>query len=217
MNAPTPLGRFCLVVFGLLGSAACGQAQVADPALESITEAELRDHIFFLASDLLEGRDAGTPGYQLAAEYAAVHLGQAGLEAMYSDSSGAPSYFQQIQFATSTLSDETSLGFTVGNENRPLRRGEDYVIQEFLASGADRNAVETPVFLGYGIEEPDLGWNDYEGLDAKGKMGVMIVGAPVRNGDPVLPAEQDELYRGLQQSANARFQAAMNHGVTTLI
>ncbi len=217
MYAPTVLGRFCLVVLGILGSVACGQAQSISNALESITEAELRDHIYFLAADLLEGRDAGTPGYQLAAEYSAIHLEQAGLETMFTDSAGSPSYFQQIQFATSALNDRTSLVVHTGGSERTLVRGEDYVIQEFMASGADRNTFETPVFLGYGIEEPDLGWNDYEGLDAKGKIGVMIVGAPVRNGDPVLPPELHQLYSSLQQSANARFQAAMNHGVTTVV
>ena len=80
-------------------------------AMESITEAELRDHIFYLASDFLAGRDAGSPGYQLAADYAAVHLRQAGLQTLYTDSSGEPSYFQQIQFATSTLSSGTSLAW----------------------------------------------------------------------------------------------------------
>jgi Zn-dependent M28 family amino/carboxypeptidase len=191
--------------------------QPTHQALESITEAELRDHIFFLASDRLQGRDTGSDGYQLAADYAAIHLDQAGLEAMYVDSTGSPSYFQQIQFGTSTLNSETSLSFAIGGRERDLVRGEDFVIQEFLASGADRSTTEAPVFLGYGIEEPTLGWNDYEDLDAEGRIGVMVVGAPLRNGEPILPQEQHQLYSSLQRSANARFQAAMNHGVTTLV
>ena len=105
----------------------------------------------------------------------------------------------------------------VGEVEHPLVRGEDFVIQEALASGADRTVSETPVFLGYGIEEPDLGWNDYEGVDAAGRIGVIVVGSPVRDGEPVLPQEQHQLYSSLQQSANARFQTAMNHGVSTVI
>jgi Zn-dependent M28 family amino/carboxypeptidase len=191
--------------------------QTLPEALSSITEAELRDHIFFLASDLLEGRDSDGPGYQLAADYSAIHFGQAGLQTLYTDSSGAPYFFQEIQFGSSSLSAESGVHVSLGGTELPLVRGEDYVIQELLASGADRAVAEVPVFLGYGIEEPDLGWDDYEGLEVQGRIGVMVAGSPVRNGEAVLPAEQHQSYGSLQQSANARFQAAMNHGITTLM
>jgi len=217
MSVRTVTGRTILVAALISVSWSCGTAQTPGRAIESITEAELRDHIFFLASDLLKGRDTGTEGYQLAADYSAIHLSQAGLGTMYTDSAGAPSFFQQIRFGTSVLDPETSLGFAFGGMEHHLEKGEDFVIQEFMASGADRTVSETPVFLGFGIEEPDLGWNDYAGLDVAGRIGVMVVGSPMRDGEPVLPPEQHQLYSTLQQSANARIQAAMSHGVTTVV
>ncbi|MFH1762983.1 MAG: M28 family peptidase [Gemmatimonadota bacterium] len=217
MNAPSVCIRLGFLLAFLLAPGFRVTAQEASVALRSISEAELRDHIFFLASDLLEGRDAEGPGYRLAAEYVAIHMGQAGLQTLYADSTGAPSYLQQIQFESSSLSPESSLGVEVGGVEIPLIRGEDYVLQEILASGADRSATGVPIFLGFGIEEPDLGWDDYEGLDVAGRMVVMVAGAPVRDGQPVLPEEEHQLYGSLQRSANTRFQAAMNHGATTVI
>lgn len=190
--------------------------QRPDPIL-SITEAELRDHIFFLASDFLEGRNTGTRGYDLAAEYAAVHLGQAGLQAMYTDSTGAPSFFQRINFVSSAISSETALRVRVGGVEHAYTVGEHFIAQSAMGRGGDRSVTETPVFLGYGIEEPDLGWNDYEGMDVAGRIAVVVAGAPVRNGEPVLPQEQHQMYSNFQRSITARLEAALSHEVTTVI
>ncbi len=187
-----------------------------DPIL-SITVAELRDHIFYLASDFLEGRDTGTRGYDLAAEYAAVHLGQAGLRTMYTDSAGAPSFFQQIQFVSTAISTETALRVTVGGVEHNYSLGEHFIAQAAMGRGRDRSVTGTPVFLGYGIEEPELGWDDYEGVDVAGKIAVVVAGAPMRNGEPVLPEEQHQMYSNFQRSITARLEAALSHEVTTVI
>jgi hypothetical protein len=193
-----------------------GAQEEVDP-VRSITEAELRDHIFYLASDFLEGRDAAGEGYQLAAQYAAVHLGQAGLQPMSTDSTGAPSYFQQVRFVSSAVSPESGFGVTVGGAQHAFTMGEDLVVQEIFGTGADRSVEESPVFLGFGIHEPELGWDDYAGLDVAGKIGIMVAGAPTRDGEAVFPEEQHQLYSNLQQSANSRIRAAMDHGVTTVV
>ena len=69
-----------IVAITLLLPSVVLDAQQAQGPLASITEAELRDHIFFLASDFLEGRDAHEMGYMLAAEYGAIHFAAAGLQ-----------------------------------------------------------------------------------------------------------------------------------------
>jgi len=194
-----------------------GGAQERADAMQSITEAELRDHIFYLASDFLEGRETATKGYELAAQYTAVHLGQAGLQPLYTDTTGAPSFLQRIQFVSSAVSPESGLGVTVGGVENALGFGEEFVVQEIFATGADRSVEESPVFLGFGIQEPDLGWNDYEGLDVAGKIGVIVVGVPTRDGEALFPEEQHQFYSSFQQSMGSRFRAALDHGITTLI
>jgi hypothetical protein len=207
----------CAALLSPLASPSRAAPQEVQEALTSLTEAELRDHVFFLASDRLEGRDAEGPGYRLAADYAAIHFAQAGLEPTYTDSAGNPSYFQSVRFLQSALTPETSLVLNRGGNRTSLAWGEDFVVQEVMARGVDEAVTGTPVFLGYGIHEPELGWNDYEGLDLNGRMGVIMAGAPVRDGAPVLPEDRHRFYGNLQQSANARLQAAMDKGLSTVI
>jgi hypothetical protein len=197
------------------GSILSAQERVDDP-LRSITGAELWDHIHYLASDFLEGRDTGEEGYRLAAEYAVVHLRAAGLEPMFTNSSGAPSYLQPIAFESANVSSRSAMRITTAGAEKRYRLGEEFLALQIF-SGSDLSIEQTPVFLGYGIEAPDHGWNDYEGMDVSGKMAVIVPGAPSRNGEPVLPEEQHRLYSSLGRSANARVMSAVSHGVSTLI
>jgi Zn-dependent M28 family amino/carboxypeptidase len=84
-----------IAVIALLFPTAVLQAQERAAALQSITAAELRDHIYYLASDDLEGRGAFERGYMLAAEYGAEQFRAAGLVPMFTDANGEPSYLQQ--------------------------------------------------------------------------------------------------------------------------
>jgi hypothetical protein len=191
------------------------QERVEDP-LHSITEAELWDHIHYLASDFLEGRDTGKEGYRLAAEYAAIHLRAAGLEPMLADSSGAPSFFQPIAFESANVSGESAMRTTVGGSEKSYRLGEEFLALQIF-SGGELSVEQTPIFLGYGIEVPEHGWNDYEGIDVAGRIAVIVPGAPSRNGESVLPEEQHSVYSSLGRSANARVMSAVSHGVSALI
>ncbi len=207
---------FSLAACALLIPACASQAQEPVDPLLSITEAELRDHIHYLASDFLEGRDTGTEGYMLAAHYGAIFFAAAGLEPMLTDTSGAPSFFQEITFESAKLSDASSMRAAVGEESKSYRLGEEFLALQIF-SGGELESEQTPLFLGYGIEEPDHGWNDYEGMDVSGKTAVIVSGAPTRNGEPVLPEEQHRVYSSLSRSANARIISALNHRLSTLI
>ncbi|UCF21003.1 MAG: M28 family peptidase [Gemmatimonadota bacterium] len=192
------------------------QAQEWVDPLQSITEAELRDHIHYLASDFLKGRAAEDEGYLLAAHYGAVQFEAAGLEPMFTDSAGAPSFFQQIAFENAKVSGASTMAVTVAEKSKAYRFTQDFLALQLMAGG-DLKTEDRPVFLGYGIEEPDLGWNDYEGMDVTGKIAVIVGGAPTRNGEPVLPEEQHKTYGNLQRSGRERVLPALSHGVSALI
>ncbi len=198
----------------LIATSALQAQELAEP-VESITRAELRDHIHYLASDFLEGRKTGEPGYMRAAQYGAIHFAAAGLEPMFADSSGTPSYFQDIAFNSTQVSPVSDLQVTVRGEARRYRLGEEFVTLQ-VSSGLELSIEEAPIFLGYGIDEAEYGWNDYEDLDVAGKIAVIVGGAPMRDGEPVLPEQQHNVYRSLSRSANARVLSAMNHGVAAL-
>ena len=206
-----------LALFALFPFMSGAWAQEGASPKESLTEAELRDHIFFLASDSLRGREPSSDGFRLAAEYAAVHLGQAGLRTLYTDSTGAPSYFQNLQMVISRVSRSANLVIRAEGSDRVLTVGDDFRIREMMATGADRSVEGTPVFIGFGIEEPDLGWNDFEGLDLEGRVAVMVAGTPTRSGEPILPGKENRIYGNLMQSMGRRTESAMSRGVTSLI
>jgi hypothetical protein len=207
-----------LVALALLVTPSTLQAQQRVNPLQSITEAELRDHIYYLASDFLEGREAGERGYRLAAEYGAIHFGSAGLVPIFTDSSDAPTFFQQIKFKYTAVSKETVLQLSVDGDTRTYRAGEEFLAEPApLAAAVDRVFKGTPVFLGYGIEEPAFGWNDYEGMDLAGKIALIVAGAPTRNGQPVLPDEQHHMYTGLMRSSDRVFETVSNHAASLLI
>jgi hypothetical protein len=206
-----------LAFFALLLLAPGVRAQGTTSPMESITEAELRDHVFFLASDFLRGRQTSSDAFRVAAEYSAVHLRQSGLQTLYADSSGAPSFFHNVQFVYSRVSRSATMTIHTEGPELALAYGDGFQLQEVMATGADRSIDDTPVFVGYGIEEPELGWNDFEGLDLDGRVAVMVAGAPTNNGEPILPAEQSRRYGDLGGSISRRVESAMSRGVTTLI
>ncbi|UCC82961.1 MAG: M28 family peptidase [Gemmatimonadota bacterium] len=216
MYRPSHRDAAVLIAIALLVPTCAAQAQEWVGPMGSITEAELRDHIHYLASDFLEGRDTGTEGYMLAAHFGAILFGAAGLEPMFTGSSGAQSFFQPIAFESAKVSGTSAMRATVGGKPKDYRLGQEFLALQIF-SGGELSVEETPVFLGYGIEAPDHGWNDYEGLDVAGRIAVMVAGAPTRNGEPVLPEEQHAVYSSLSRSANARVMSAVQHGVSALI
>jgi len=88
----------------------------ADLALESITAAELRDHIFFLASDYLKGRVATTPEYEIAAQYVSSQFSAAGLQPAIENEDGSMSYFRAVPFAKTTFSEDLKWSITINGK-----------------------------------------------------------------------------------------------------
>ncbi len=155
-----------------------GVPAVARDAAAGIDPEKIRAHVRFLASDLLEGRGPGTRGGQLAAEYIATQFALAGARPAGDDGT----YFQKVPFiAVHTDVDKTSFAF-VPASGAPvdLKYGEDYLTKN--QTGAPTADLDAPiVFVGYGIDAPEYQWNDYAGIDVKGKILLVIVNEPPSN------------------------------------
>ncbi len=146
---------------GAAPSAASRVARVVDPKV-------LRAHLEFLADDALEGRKPGTRGGVTAAKYIAAQFERLGLE----PAGDSGTYFQKVPIIT--LTPEPTLA-VAGQDSLTWKR--DYVLWSMrndslvqLRSGA--------VFVGYGIVAPEYQWNDYAGVDVKGKTVIMLVNDP---------------------------------------
>ncbi|HTZ57466.1 MAG TPA: M28 family peptidase [Acidobacteriaceae bacterium] len=155
-----------------------GIPEAARQAAESIDPEKIRAHVRFLSSDLLEGRGPGKRGGQLAAEYIATQFALAG--ARPAGDNGT--YFQSVPLmAVHTDVEQTSFTF-LPSSGAPikLKYGEDYVTKD--QTGAPSVDLDAPiVFVGYGIDAPEYHWNDYQGIDVKGKMVLAIVNEPPSN------------------------------------
>jgi Zn-dependent M28 family amino/carboxypeptidase len=137
-------------------------------------------HIEYLASDELQGRDVGSPGFEKAASYVEQQFKEIGLRP-----GGVAGYRQPVNFETRVLvPDRSKLALVRNGEQQPLVLGEDAMLS---ARGELDGAIDAPmVFVGYGLSVPEGRWDDLAGLDLHGKIAVYAnVMAPLEVSDNV--------------------------------
>jgi len=134
----------------------------------------IRAHMAFLADDLLEGREAGTRGYDIAANYVASQYAQLGVK----PGGGNGSYLQRVPLLAFKNASEGAFSVTgADGQAVALKFGEDYLPS--AQAQATEVSVSAPlVFAGYGVVAPGKNRDDYAGLDVKGKIVVLLTGAP---------------------------------------
>ena len=168
-----------LILAAALTLSACAPAATPPPAPAELPEANaenIRADMEFLASDDLEGREAGTPGFDLAADYVAAEFAEIGLK----PAGDAGSYMQTITFLRSVRAPEGRLmevTNTATGAPIPFTENVDYAMGNSL-SAPNSDVTAEAVFVGFGIVAPDLGRDDYAGLDLTGKVAVMLSGTP---------------------------------------
>ncbi|MDQ8754612.1 M28 family metallopeptidase [Sphingosinicella sp. LHD-64] len=163
--------RILLAGLGALSLSSSALAQAPAAAPDFSAEA-FRAHVAFLADDLLEGREAGTRGYDLAARYVAAQFAALGLQPAANGN-----WYQRVEFLRFTPTGTPQL--TIGG--RSFAQGEEVVFR--ASPSTEALALDAGlVFAGYGIDAPPQGFDDYAGLDVRGKVVVIIAGSP--NGTP---------------------------------
>ncbi|MBG6220369.1 MULTISPECIES: M28 family peptidase [unclassified Janthinobacterium] len=164
---------FSLAATVLASSLALTFSAHAAPALPLVQEAPLRAHLAFLSNDLLEGRGTGQRGADLTVAYLETQAQMAGLRPVRGNS-----YRQSVQIAgVKSLPQDSSLQAVAAGKIVPLAFGPDWVWA--TGDSVAAHAFDAPlVFVGYGITAPEEGWNDFKGVDVKGKIVVMMVNDP---------------------------------------
>ncbi len=149
-------------------------ASRAAPAVFTPSAAAIKAHMSFLADDLLEGRESGTRGYDIAANYVASQYAVMGVKPAGDNGS----YLQQVPLTAFRAANEGGVSFTgADGKSGSLVFGEDY-LPSAQARQAETKITAPLVFVGYGIVAPERGRDDYAGLDVKGKIVVLLNGAP---------------------------------------
>jgi len=130
------------------------------------------DHVKYLASDDLEGRDTGSPGLQKAEAYVVEHLRKNGIQP-----AGTKSYYQPIKFVSRQLDESrSSLALVRDGKEEKLTFGDDAILSTRIDAAPKVDAGL--VFAGYGLRIPEKNIDDFSGLDCKGKILVVFSGSP---------------------------------------
>src|ERR1700678_1200618 len=153
-------------------------------AMETINPDHIRWHVRYLSHDLLEGRGTGQRGGDIAAEYIATQFAEFGLKPAGENGS----YLQKVPLVGITTLPETQ--FTLIPKEGPavnLTPLDEYVAYD-QTQQAQSDVDAEIVYVGYGIEAPEYKWDDYKGVDVRGKVLLMLVNEP--------PSDDPNFFKG---------------------
>ncbi len=163
---------------------------VPKAAADSITAADLLNHIKILASDEFEGRGPGSKGEELSVKYISDQFKALGLKP------GNPNgtYTQEVPLAGITTKPTAS--FAVGDKKMELKFPDDYVASSARLENVIKIENTDVVFVGYGVVAPEFGWDDYKDVDVRGKTILMLINDPAIP-DPADPSKLDpKMFKG---------------------
>ena len=156
---------------------------------QSILESSLRADVKFLADDLLEGRGPGTRGDLLGQRYISTQFQVLGLEPAASGS-----YIQKVPLVGVTTSPPKMVQFKKGDQSLELKNSDDYIVTSGLPLEESKFTDAEVVFVGYGMQAPEYGWDDFKDVDVKGKVLLVMNNDPET--DPNIFAGRTRLYYG---------------------
>src|SRR5580700_8105682 len=158
-----------LPVASLLVAVCAFSAQVAPTHFDGKT---WWSYVKVLADDNMEGRETGSAGLRRAAAYIVDRLKNDGLEP-----AGVNGYYQPVKLISRQIDESgSSLELVRSGATEPLTLGEDAMFSTRVDLAAEVDA--SLVFVGYGLNVPEKKYNDFAGLDLKGKVAVIISGSP---------------------------------------
>jgi Zn-dependent M28 family amino/carboxypeptidase len=204
------LGAFVAVSQIAGQNKAVGTAKVEVAGVEMPEAEKIRAHVKFLSNDLLEGRGTGQRGGDIAAEYIATQFALYGLKPAGDDGT----YFQNVPMVSVKTLPATSFKLVPnGGDAVTLKNLDDFVTNnESQTETADFDAPI--VFVGFGITAPEYNWDDYKGVDLKGKVALLFVNEPASD-DPKFFKGKALTYYGRW---TYKYEETARHGaVATLI
>jgi Zn-dependent M28 family amino/carboxypeptidase len=176
----------------------------------AINAADFGEMVKQLASDEFEGRGPGSPGEDKSVEYIKAQFERLGLKP-----GNNGSYFQTVPMVETTADEATVLKLDVKGQPRELKFGSDMVIGTRTGKPEVKVDASELVFVGYGVNAPEQKWNDYAGVDVKGKTVVMFVN------DPGFHSQDEKLFEGKRMTYYGRwtykFEEAARQGAAAAL
>jgi Zn-dependent M28 family amino/carboxypeptidase len=178
-----------------------------DPAINT---SDFAWHVQTLASDEFEGRGPGTLGERLTTTYLQQQFERIGLKP-----GNGTSFLQSVPMLSVRTEPATTLAFHAGEQALALTLGQDYVLSSRGAKGEVALRDNAVVFAGYGIVAPEWQWDDYAGIDVRGKTVVVLVN------DPGLATKDPKLFKGENLTYYGRwtykYEEAARHGAAACL
>ena len=179
------LNFLILILFGFVSTY---PQTISNP---EITSEEIKEHISFLASDKLKGRDSGSEEIKAAAIYISDEFKNYGLEPIFKGS-----FTQEFPFIkTIELTDKNTISFLTKENDVIPNLKEDYITVPFSGNA---EVTAKLVFAGFGISAPDLKYDDYDGIDVKDKIVIVIRNTP----EPNVPHSEFDAFSPLRKKAS---------------
>lgn len=205
--------RFRLLFIAIAAALTLGAFNADDRMLKKASEAingtAYRSLIEGLSSDELAGRGPGTEGERRTIEYLEKQFLELGLQPV----SGGD-FRQDVRLVEITASDQR-LSFNMGEGGLSLAYGDDMVLATRRVRPESSISGSEVVFVGYGIVAPEFGWNDYAGLDMRGKTALILIN------DPGFVTGDEALFRGKAMTYHGRwtykFEEAARQGAAAAI
>ena len=160
----------------------------------AIDAGDFTEHVRTLASDAFEGRGPGTPGEDKSVEYIRSQFERIGLQP-----GNHGQWFQTVPMVETTADESTAITIDVDGKPHVLRYGDDMVVGTRTGKPEVKIDGSQLVFVGYGVDAPEQQWNDYAGIDVKGKTVVMLVN------DPGFHAHDESLFEGKRMTWYGRW------------
>src|SRR5713226_8670142 len=153
-------------------------------AMQAIRPENIETHVRFLSDDLLEGRGTGQRGGDIAAEYIAAQFALYGLK----PAGDKGTYMQKVPMVGITPGADTRFTLVPANGKKfDLKPLDEYVAYDQTQQEHSDDDAEI-VYVGYGIEAPEYNWDDYKGVDLRGKVLLMLVNEP--------PSDDSKFFKG---------------------
>jgi len=203
------LNIFSLIVLFFMGF---GNMFSQDNKIRSINS--LQQIMDSIAGDATEGRFTGSKGYNKAAHYVKNSLKEIGVKPSYMDSIGGKSYFQPVPFIRYSYDSSTSVRVTNKDNNHIFSHLKyDFVLKNTYKNFTSDSPLSI-VYIGYGIYEPTLGWNDYEGIDVSGKLVIIQSGIP---NDENFSGALFKKYSNFKACEALKYRALIEHNAAAVI
>jgi Zn-dependent M28 family amino/carboxypeptidase len=174
MNKPVAASLLSLCITATLST-----AFAAPPKAPSFDPKRLSEEVKVLSSDEFEGRGPATAGETKTIEYLTAQMKAAGLQPGGDVKDGQRTWTQAVPLLRAEITGMPQLAVKAGNKTQALTQGEQIAVRAALNGDKHVSIKDAPlVFLGYGVKAPERNWDDFKGVDLKGKVAVVLINDP---------------------------------------